>query len=147
MTDLSTCLYQAGYQAVAIELTETQHFTVRAIINKKEALFVVDCGASHSCLDRKVAEEMGLHLNDSLDKASGLGSNTMDKSETLIEQFRIEMCYFDNVSFAVLDLTNINEALQVCGQSPIDGIIGNDILLKSNAVIDFKRALLYIKQP
>ncbi len=148
MVNLSAYLLQHEYCAIQAALTPTQHFIVPIKINHaQESIFIIDCGASHSCLDKAAAEKIGLPLTISLDKAAGLGGIEMEKSETLLEQLCIGHCYFNNLSFAVLDLAHVNEALQVVGQSAIDGILGNDILLKSDAILDFKQAILFIKQP
>jgi hypothetical protein len=47
--------------------------------------------------------------------------------------------------FILFDLSHVNEALSQQKIKPVDGIIGADVLLKGNAIIDYPNQYLYLK--
>ena len=46
----------------------------------------------------------------------------------------------------LFDLVHVNQALTSHNALPVDGIIGADVLKKGKAIIDYKKARLFIKQ-
>jgi hypothetical protein len=51
----------------------------------------------------------------------------------------------DKINLISFDMNHINNALSQKKVSPIDGILGADILKKSKAVIDYESNKLYLK--
>ncbi len=51
----------------------------------------------------------------------------------------------NKVILVLFNLTHVNTALINHKSKPVDGIIGADILKKSNAVIDYEKKYLYLK--
>ena len=47
-------------------------------------------------------------------------------------------------TFILFDLSHVNEALSQQKIKPVDGIIGADVLLKGNAIIDYPNLCLYL---
>jgi hypothetical protein len=47
--------------------------------------------------------------------------------------------------FILFDLSYVNEALSQQKIKPVDGIIGADVLLKGNAIIDYPNQYLYLQ--
>ena len=46
----------------------------------------------------------------------------------------------------LFDLIHVNEALIAHKALPVDGIIGADILKKGDAIIDYKKKYVFLKQ-
>ena len=51
----------------------------------------------------------------------------------------------DKIALILFNLTHINTALTSHNASPVDGIIGADILKKGCAIIDYEKKYLYLK--
>ena len=45
---------------------------------------------------------------------------------------------------ALIDFSNINDVFESIETSPVDGIIGADILKKGSAIIDYEKKYLYL---
>ena len=45
----------------------------------------------------------------------------------------------------MLDLSHVNQSYEQIGLKPIDGVLGSDVLLKYNAVIDYEKKILKLK--
>jgi hypothetical protein len=50
-----------------------------------------------------------------------------------------------SITFILFDLFHVNEALSQQKIKPVDGIIGADVLLIGNAIIDYPNQYLYLK--
>lgn len=53
--------------------------------------------------------------------------------------------FFNKFNIAVLNLQHVNTALQHYKMKPVDGIIGADVLLQGNGIIDYSNRVLYLK--
>ena len=51
----------------------------------------------------------------------------------------------DKINLISFDMNHINNALSQKKVSPIDGILGADILKKSNSILDYKSNKLFMK--
>jgi hypothetical protein len=51
----------------------------------------------------------------------------------------------NQVPIALIDLSYVNDAFDSIDASPVDGILGADILKKGNAIIDYEKRYLYLK--
>ena len=71
-------LIEKGYTKVKLHLTKTNHFEIKAYINGKKGLFILDTGASSSCVGFEAIETFKLKAEDSLIKAAGAGATDMD---------------------------------------------------------------------
>ena len=60
MDSLQEFLLDKGYTKVKLKLTKTNHFEVRATINGVKGLFILDTGASSSCVGFEAVETFKL---------------------------------------------------------------------------------------
>lgn len=142
---LPSYLSKKGYQKKKMRLTKTNHFKITAKINGIKGKFIVDTGASNTCIDTKLIEQFNLTSENSDTKASGAGATNMETQLAKNNSLKIGKWTSKNNSIVVFDLSHVNEALVTHGSKPVHGIIGADILKKSNAVIDYKNNLLFLK--
>lgn len=49
------------------------------------------------------------------------------------------------VAVRTFDLGHVNRALDARGATPVDGVIGGDVLRSAEAVIDYAREVLYVR--
>ena len=145
MASLKKFLKKKGYRPVELTLTETNHFAVTAKINGKKGRFILDTGASNTCVGFDKIEHFGLTSEESEIKAAGAGATNM---ETLIStKNRIEIGQWKKkkLKIVLFDLVHVNEALKAHNATPVDGIIGADVLDKARAVIDYGKRRVYLK--
>ncbi len=144
MQDLKQFLFDRGYNRVKLKKTATNHFEIKAKINGIKGRFILDTGASKSCLGMEDIEFFKLKTKESEHKASGAGPSEIDtlissKNEISIGKFRLK-----KIVLILISLQHINNALEKQEVNPIQGIIGADILHKGKAIIDYNKKYLYL---
>ena len=145
MDSLKEFLLEKGYTRVKLKLTKTNHFEIKATINGVKGLFILDTGASNSCVGFEGIETFKLKAKDSEVKAAGAGAIDMLTQISKKNKIKIGKWKKDRVALILFNLTHVNTALTTHNAQPVDGIIGADILKKSKAVIDYEKKYLYLK--
>ncbi|MFH4964666.1 retropepsin-like aspartic protease [Gaetbulibacter sp. M235] len=146
MQSLNQFLLEKGYTKVKLKLTKTNHFEILATINGVKGLFILDTGASSSCVGFEAINTFKLVAEDSLVKAAGAGATDMETQVSKKNNLKIGSWKEKNVALILFNLTHVNSALINHKSKPVDGIIGADILKKAKAVIDYKKKYLYLKE-
>lgn len=123
---------------------QQSHIAVEAQINSKPALLIIDTGASNCVLDSARATQFGLDHDPSFrsDSAIGIGTDSLSVTLSKCDTFELGDFRMQKFPFALIDLGTINETFAKAGCVPVDGIIGTDLLLAANAVIDYKSATI-----
>lgn len=126
---------------------EGYHLLVKVYINKKAANLIIDTGASKTVFDKtrikKFVAQRTFKKHESL--SSGLGTNTMKSAQVDVKKIKIGELEIENYKTILLDLSHVNKSYQQVGLKPVDGVLGSDILLKYNAVIDYEKKILKFK--
>ena len=146
MLSLKKFLKNKNYIRVPLVFTATNHFEIVAKINGISGRFILDTGASNTCIGLDKIEFFNLISKESEVKAAGAGATNM---ETLIStKNKIEIGKWRKLKHKIVlfDLTHVNEALTTHKALPVDGVIGADILKKAKAIIDYKKSFVYLKQ-
>ncbi len=145
MTTLRKFLIQKEYHRIKLVYTKTNHFEVKAILNGIEGNFIIDTGASNSCVGFEAVEKFNLYAQDSDVKAAGAGATDMTTQLSKKNTFQIGKWEKKRISLILFDLNHVNAALIAHQAEPVDGIIGADILRKGKAIIDYDKKCLYLK--
>ena len=143
---LKRILKRKQYFSIPLKRTITNHFEVKARINGIKGRFILDTGASNSCVDFKAVSVFNLEANDSETKAAGAGAVDMQTRESLNNKIKIGKWKYNNLHLVLFDLTHVNTALTQHKAKPVSGIIGADVLQKGKAIIDYKKNRLYLKK-
>ncbi len=77
--------------------------------------------------------------------AAGAGALNMETKISRKNKIKIGKWKQEKLVLVLFNLSHVNTALTNHNSKPVDGIIGADILKKSNAVIDYKKKYLYLK--
>lgn len=144
--NLNNILLRKRYTKIDLKKINTNHFELKVKINGIKGRFILDTGASNSCIDINLAEKFNLIVKDSETKAAGAGAIDMETKISKKNQIAIKHWKHNNFTIVLLDLTHVNTALTEHNSKSIDGIIGADILEKGNAIIDYKKKRLYLKR-
>lgn len=145
MTTLKDFLKDKGYAKIKLTLTKTNHFEIKVTINGVNGLFILDTGASSSCVGFEAIEVFKLKAKDSEVKAAGAGATNMLTQISKKNKLKIGKWKKDKVALILFNLTHVNTALTSFNAKPVDGIIGADILKKAKAIIDYDKKYLYLK--
>ena len=70
----------------------------------------------------------------------------MQSQQTLLEKIKLGDIILEDYEMVLLDLNHVNESYEKLGIEAIDGVIGSDILMKFNAVINFEKLTLELKE-
>lgn len=120
------------------------HLNIKGKANEVNVNLIIDTGASKTVFDittiNKMLKQDALDENEKL--SSGLGTNTMKSFKAIIDKFELDGFEELNYEVAVLDLSHVNHSYENIGLKPIDGIIGGDLLVKYNAIINYKEKTL-----
>ncbi|WP_456441239.1 retropepsin-like aspartic protease family protein [Psychroserpens sp.] len=145
METLQEFLLNKGYTKIKLHLTKTNHFEIIAKINGQRGLFILDTGASSSCVGFEAIDTFNLKAKDSDIKAAGAGATDMLTQISRSNKLNIGTWKQDKVALILFNLTHVNRALTNHNSKPVDGIIGADVLKKGKAVIDYEKKYLYLK--
>src|SRR5690606_1699236 len=121
-------------------------FEIVAKINGISGKFILDTGASNTCvgMDKIDFFEMASEVSDI--KAAGAGATEMDTLISSRNTIQIGDWKRGKLKIVLFDLVHVNQALVSHKALPVDGIIGADVLKKGKAVIDYNKKCLYLKK-
>jgi len=145
MASLRKFLLDKGFSKVKLKFTSTDHFHIKARINGVEGDFILDTGASSSCVDYSKVRHFKLLAQNSDVKAAGAGATNMRTQVSENNTIQIGDWKKSRQQIVVFDLSHVNTALLDHDADEVDGIIGADVLIKSRAVIDYSKKALYLK--
>ena len=145
MKNLKEYLLSSDFHCVKLKKTATNHFELKVKINDVKGRFILDTGASNSCVGIDQVDTFHLDTQESEHKASGAGTTEIETKISKKNSLKIGGYSLKKTSLILIDLMHINNALVKQNAKPIQGIIGADILHKGQAIIDYKKKYLFLK--
>ena len=142
---LKTFLEENSYSSITFKRIKTNHIQMKAEINGIKGVFIIDTGASNTCIDLENHQLFKIFPEESLEKAS---SATDEISKTMISKknkIKIGKWVKNNISIVLFDMSFINKTLEDQGVERVNGIIGSDLLKKGKAIIDYSSNKLFLK--
>ncbi|WP_423997652.1 retropepsin-like aspartic protease [Maribacter sp. IgM3_T14_3] len=146
MNTLKKFLKDKDYVRIPLVLTATDHFEIYAEINSVPGRFILDTGASNTCVGIDRIDHFKLISEESLIKAAGAGATNMETLVSKKNKIELNSWKYKKLEIVLFDLKHVNEALTAHKAEPVDGIIGADILKKSKAIIDYNKKCIYLKK-
>ena len=145
MGTLYQLLRSKGYSRVRLQTLPTNHYVVVATLNGVMGRFILDTGASTTCVSTKLTAHFHLNAKPSEEKASSASANELDTEVAHHNELIIGSWSSKRRSVVLFDMQAVNHALQKLDIESVDGIIGGDILQSTKAVIDYQNDWLYLK--
>ena len=145
MKQLQEILKKEKYKKINFKVSKTQHLLVKATINGISGKFILDTGASNSCVGFESIDRFNLKAGKSKTKASSAGATGMFTQLAKNNSLQIGRWKTDEFHLVIFDLSHVNEALQQHKAKPVHGIIGADVLLEGKAIIDYSNHVLFLK--
>lgn len=120
------------------------HVFLKVKLNGKSALFIVDTGASGSVIDLNFyTQKLLLKPKSIKQEVHGLNSVQYEMKFGTVKELVFGMLTIKNAKVSCLDLSHVNKAYASQGlKVKIKGILGSDILLKHQLLIDYKHSLI-----
>ena len=143
MNTLNQFLRSRDYTRVRLLTLPTNHYVVIATLNGTAGRFILDTGASTTCVSTELATHFHLNPKPSEEKASSASANELDTEVAHHNKLVIGSWSSKRRSVVLFDMQAVNHALQKHDIEAVDGIIGADILQSVNAIIDYKNDWLY----
>ncbi|RMB56801.1 acid protease [Dokdonia sinensis] len=145
MASLREFLIEKGYTRVRLFPTVTNHLEMKAKINGIEGSFILDTGASSSCIDFSHGTHFELISEASEVLAAGAGATDMRTELSQGNSLTIGKWTMKELDIVLFDLSNVNTALENHNAQPVHGILGADVLNGGRGIIDYKYNCLYLK--
>lgn len=120
------------------------HLLVEIVVFGQKLFAVVDTGASRSVFDKTFLKEHLKELEHSEETQATTLFSTSSTLQATIPSIKIGSLTLKNYETVALDLEAVNQAYEGLGHPPIIGIIGSDLLLKYQAVINYKKMKMYL---
>ncbi|MFD2530176.1 MULTISPECIES: retropepsin-like aspartic protease [Polaribacter] len=146
MKKLEKILKKKKYVKVKLKTLATNHLELKAKINGVKGRFILDTGASNSCVGLNAISNFKLIAEESETKAAGAGAIDMDTQMSENNNLKIGSWKTNQLHLVLFDLSHVNTALKQHNADEVDGIIGADILQKGKAFIDYNKNVLYLKK-
>ena len=144
MKNLHEILQKENYKKINFRVSKTQHLLIKATINGVKGNFILDTGASNSCVGFESIEKFQLKAGKSKTKAAGAGATGMFTQIAKDNTLKIGRWKTTAFHLVIFDMTHVNLALEQYKARAVDGIIGADILLEGKAIIDYYNHCLYL---
>jgi len=145
METLPILLKKEGYQKINFKVTKTQHLLIKASVNGIKGNFILDTGASNSCVGFEGISLFQLTAGKSKTKAAGAGATGMFTQLAKDNLLQIGKWKYTEFHLVIFDLSHVNEALVQHKAKPVQGIIGADILIEGKAIIDYVNHCVYLR--
>ena len=114
-------------------------------INQVKGVFILDTGASNSCIDQKLIAYFQLNTPTGNHQTASASDHQLTASMSNNNQIQIGRYKNNNFHCMVMNLDTVNIALAQYKCKPVHGILGADLLIESNAIIDYENNLLLLK--
>jgi predicted aspartyl protease len=145
MKHLQELLKKEKYKKINFKVSKTQHLLIKASINGVSGNFILDTGASNSCVGFDGIDYFNLTAGKSKTKAAGAGATGMYTQLAKNNSLKIGRWKTEEFHLVIFDMSHVNQALQQYKAKPVQGIIGADVLLEGKAIIDYYNHCLYLK--
>lgn len=146
MKRLEKILKKNKYLKIRLKKIATNHLELKAKINGIKGRFILDTGASNSCVGLDMIDYFKLDAQESETKAAGAGATDMETQQSENNKLKIGDWKTKKCHLVMFDLSHVNTALTQHKANEVHGIIGADILQRGKAFIDYSNKILYLKK-
>ncbi|WP_435260713.1 retropepsin-like aspartic protease [Tenacibaculum sp. nBUS_03] len=147
MASLKKVLKKKKYIKIKLKKMVTNHLELKASINGVKGRFILDTGASNSCVGLDLINFFKLISKESEIKAAGAGATDMETQKSENNLLKIGNWKTKKCDLVLFDLSHVNAALTQHDAEEVHGIIGADILETGKAFIDYNKKYLYLRKP
>ncbi len=131
---------------IPFSILVTGHILSEIKINEDTVHMIIDTGASNTLISQEAATRLGLVLTPTPETATGAGGTNLEMklAEGLTMHYK-DQELMDDLTVAVLDISNIKEAVMEMDGIEIDGVLGADLFMAMSATIDYNERILTLQ--
>lgn len=147
--NITQFLTSLGYIAIPIRQNAAGQLLINAKINDVDGVYILDTGAGTTVVDTRQSGTLKLKLNHDEAELSGggVGGHGIENIPSYNNKIEINDFKIDNLAIAVMSLESAWESLATAGaHDELFGILGVDVLKSGNAIMEFNKMTLYLKQ-
>lgn len=145
MKSLNKLLEHRNYVAHNIRLADkTGHVITKVIINGHSGRFIIDTGASATCIDNTLTDRFSLDPKEMSERIS-TASGSLTPQISHHNHVQLGDYHDTDCDLLVMDMSYINQTLKNGGMYSVQGILGANFLHKSRAIIDYGSLTIYLK--
>lgn len=146
MKRVAQILKKNKYIKIKLKKIATNHLQLKAKINGVKGKFILDTGASNSCVGLDLIAYFNLEAEESETKAAGAGATDMETKKSENNFLKIGDWKTNKCHLVLFNLSHVNTALVQHNAKEVHGIIGADVLQQGKAFIDYNKHILYLKK-
>ena len=146
MSSIKKILKKKKFVKIKLKKIATNHLELKATINGVKGRFILDTGASNSCVGLDMIDYFSLDAIESETKAAGAGATGMETLQSENNSLKIGDWKTNKCHLVLFNLSHVNTALTQHKAKEVHGIIGADILQKGKAFIAYDKKALYLKK-
>ena len=141
---LNKFLKNKGYCSVNLIFLKTKHYLIEAKINGIKGKFILDSGASNSCVC--ITKENKFKLDTKKSKIDASSATSEMSNTSISKKNLVSISKWENtIDLVTFNMSHINKTFNEKEIESVDGIIGADLLKKSKAVLDYQSNKLCLK--
>jgi len=142
---LAAFLTQAGFRRFPLSRSGVGHFHTTGSLSGHAVAVLVDTGAASTVVSLARARGLDLTLQKLDRKGGGAGGAQLDIFQVADGTLSLGDLQPRCRALLAMDLAHVNQALALKGESPVDVILGADVLEAHAAVIDYGSSSLFLK--
>ena len=144
---ISELLEDRGYVSVELRPTPVGHLELDATVNGNAARMLVDTGAGVTVIDRARAQHWAVAGEKSGETAvAGCTGDIGGVENATVAALELAGLEITGVDVKIMDLSRINDGLEKHRAPRIDGIVGSDLMVGREAVIEYATNRLYLRK-
>jgi predicted aspartyl protease len=124
------------------------HIMADVLINGIPVNVIIDTGASRTVFDRSFLGDK-LEISTTHDpgeiQSAGVTAGNIESLVATASSFRIGKLELSDFQVILIDLDSISRIYQKVAGKPVHGLLGSDFLLRMNAVIDYGKAIMTLR--
>ena len=126
-------------------ILKSNHILVKCEINNIKGNFIIDTGASNSCIDYRKSEKFNIRFEISNESATSATNKIKKLFISKKNKIKIGDWLVEDFDLILFDMKQVIDTIVSQCNVEIDGIIGSDILKKGKAVINYKLNKIHLE--
>ena len=146
--NLSEFLLDKGYTSVELRPTPLGHLELDATVNGNRARMLVDTGAGVTVIDRATAQRWAVAGDGQCGETAVAGcvGDIGGVENATVDALGLADLTLTDVHVKIMDLSQINDGLESQRAQRIDGIVGSDLMVGREAVIEYAANRLHLRR-
>jgi hypothetical protein len=139
---------------IPLQIIELEHENYHILIegyfeDKTPSYWIIDTGASKTVLDLNMKPFFEVIDSDEMDdyQSAGINQGMMETSVGKMAYLRFGNVEITNQKVALIDLNHVNDIYSKYTPFRIAGLLGGDILMQRECIIDYARKIIQFRNP